>query len=120
MLIDWGLAYDCASEPDAAIAKLREAAALDPKAHVYTQIAMVYAKQSRWPEALEALAQAEKLDPNYAITYYYRGGIRAKTNDFAAAVADYQRALALGLDPSVEASVRQGLAFAQQQLRSPR
>ena len=51
------------------------------------------------------------------MTYYYRGGIRAKTNDFAAAVADYQRALALGLDPSAEPSVRQGLVFAQQQLR---
>jgi protein O-mannosyl-transferase len=116
LLVDWGLAYDDAGQPDLAVAKLRQAAAMDPDAHVYSQIARVYAKQSRWPEALEALAQAEKLDPNYAITYYYRGGIRAKTNNFAAAVADYQRALALGLDPSVEASVRQGLAFAQQQL----
>jgi hypothetical protein len=61
-------------------------------------------------------SRAEKLDPSYALTYYYRGGIRAKTNDFAGAVADYQRALALGVDPLVGTSVRQGLAFAQQQL----
>jgi tetratricopeptide (TPR) repeat protein len=116
LLLDWGLAYDDAGRPDLAVAKLKQAAALDPDAHVYSQIARVYAKQSRWPEALEALAQAEKLDPSFAMTYYYRGGVRAKTNDFAGAVADYQHALALGVDPLVETSVRQGLAFAQQQL----
>ena len=38
----------------------QEAAALHPSAHVYSQIGMVYAKQSRWQEALDALAQAEK------------------------------------------------------------
>jgi len=116
LLVDWGLAYDDAGKPDQALAKLKQAASLEPGAHVYTQIARVYAKQSRWGEALEALAQAEKLDSNYAMIYYYRGGIRAKTNDFAGAAADYQRALALGIDPSAEPSVRQGLAFAQQQL----
>jgi protein O-mannosyl-transferase len=95
VLVDWGLAYDCADDPDAAVAKLREAAALEPKAHVYTQIAMVYAKQSRWPEALEALAQAEKLDAGYDMIYDDRGGIRANAGDLAGAAADYQRALAL-------------------------
>ena len=117
LLVDWGLAYECAGDPDAAIVKLREAAALDPTAHVYSQIGMVYAKQSRWPEALAALAVAEKRDPYYSVIYYYRGGIRAKTNNFAAAVADYQHALAL--DPSNEAA-RQGLQYAQQQLRLKR
>ena len=117
VLVDWGLAYDCSDEPDAAVGKLREAAALEPKAHVYTQIAMVYAKRSRWPEALEALAQAEKLDPNYAVTYYYRGGVRAKTGDFAGAVADYTHALAL--DPLMEPA-REGLAYAERQLGAPR
>ena len=117
LLVDWGLAYDCADEPDAAVAKLREAAGLDPKAHVYSQIGMVYAKRSRWPEALEALAQAENLDPNYPVTYYYRGGVRAKTGDFAGAVADYRHALAL--DPLMEPA-REGLTYAEQQLRAPR
>jgi tetratricopeptide (TPR) repeat protein len=115
LLVDWGLAYDDAGQPDEAIAKLKQAAAIEPTAHVYTQIARVYARRSLWPEALEALARAEKLDPNYATTYYYRGGVRAKTNDFAGAVADYQRALAL--DPSLEPAVRDGLAYARQQLR---
>ena len=117
LLVDWGLAYDCADEPEAAVAKLQEAAALEPQAHVYSQIGMVYAKRSRWPEALEALAQAENLDPNYPVTYYYRGGVRAKTGDFAGAVADYRHALAL--DPLMEPA-RDGLAYAERQLRRPR
>lgn len=117
LLLDWGLAYDCAEQPDAAVAKMRQAAALDSTAHVYSQIGMVYAKRSRWAEALAALGQAEKLDANYAITYYYRGGVRGKTGDFAGAAADYQRALAL--DPSLEPA-RQGLAYVQQQLRTRR
>lgn len=118
LLVDWGLACDCAGQPDEAVAKLQQAAALDPSAHVYSQIAKVYAGHARWPEALVALAQAGKLDPNYAVTYYYRGGVEASTGDFAAAVADYQHALALGIDPALAPAVSQGLAYAEQQLRA--
>ncbi len=117
LLVDWGLAYDRLNEPDEAIAKLREAAALDPTAHVYSQIGMVYAERSRWPEALEALAQAEKLDPNYDMIYDNRGGIRAKTNDLAGAAADYKHALALNPDND---HARQMLAIVEQQLSPPR
>jgi tetratricopeptide (TPR) repeat protein len=95
LLVDWGLAYECADQPGAAVAKLREAAALDPTAHAYSQIAMVYANQSRWQEALEALDQAGKLDANYDVIYDTRGGIRARTNDLAGAAADYRQAVAL-------------------------
>ena len=115
VLVDWGLAYDCANQPDAAVEKMREAAALEPKAHVYTQIAMVYAKRSRWPEALEALAQAEKLDPNYDMIYDTRGGIRAQTNDLAGAAADYRHALAA--NPSNE-HARQMLEIVEQQMNT--
>jgi len=97
------------------VAKLREAAALEPKAHVYTQIAMVYAKQSRWQEALEALAQAERLNPNYDMIYDNRGGIRARTNDLAGAEADYRRALAI--NPSNE-HAREMLGIVERQLSS--
>jgi tetratricopeptide (TPR) repeat protein len=115
LLVDWGLAYDCTNEPDLAVAKLREAAALEPKAHVYTQIAMVYAKRSRWQEALEALAQAEKLNPNYDMIYDNRGGIRARTNDLAGAEADYRHALAI--NPSNE-HAREMLGIVERQLSS--
>lgn len=117
LLVDWGLALDCVDQPEAAIAKFREAVALAPSAHGYTQIAMVYAKRAQWPEALEALNQAEQLDPKYPVIYYYRGGVRAKTGNFAGAVTDYRYALAL--DPQLEPA-RQGLAYVQQQLRNGR
>ena len=80
---------------------------MEPTAHVYTQIAMVYAKQSRWAEAMDALDTAQKIDPNFAMIYNYRGKIHFKNNELAAAAADYQRALAL--DPTL-ADARQELA----------
>ena len=110
-LVDWGLAYECAGQPDEAVAKLRQAAALKPTAHVYSQIGMVYARQARWAEALEALAQAEKLDPYYAMTYYYRAGVRVQNHDYAGAADDYRRVL--WLDPTNEPA-RAGLDYIQQ------
>ena len=66
LLVDWGLAYDGLNRMDDALAKLRQAAALDPTAHVYTQIGMVYAKRRHWTEAMDALDTAQKLDPSFA------------------------------------------------------
>jgi len=113
LLLDWGLALDCLNRPDEAIAKMREAAALDPIAHVYTQIAMVYAKRQRWSDALDALASAERADANYPILWVYRGGVHLSTNDAATAVKDYSRALAL--DPNNQ-QAQEGLAMAQRAL----
>ena len=113
LLLDWGLAYDCLNNADAAIAKMKEAAQLEPVAHVYTQMGMVYAKRQRWGEALEALAIAERADANYPVTYVYKGGVHLSTGDPAAAVKDYQRALALD---GTNQQAQQGLAMAQQAL----
>jgi tetratricopeptide (TPR) repeat protein len=114
MLLDWGLAYDCVNQPELALQKLRAAANLEPTAHVYTQMAKVYGERRRWAEALDALAVAEKLDPNFAITYAYRGKIYFNLNRPAEAVADYQRALAL--QSSLADVLREDLAAAQAKL----
>jgi protein O-mannosyl-transferase len=114
LLIDWALAYDCANQPDLALERLRQAASRDATAHVYTQIAKVYAERRRWAEALDALAVAEKIDPNYATMYAYRGKIFFNLNRVAEAVADYRRALAL--QPSLADVVQQDLAEAQAKL----
>jgi tetratricopeptide (TPR) repeat protein len=113
LLIDWGLAYDCVNQPELALEKLRQAAAMEVTAHVYTQMAKVYGERRRWAEALDALAVAEKIDPNFAITYMYKGDIALSLNHAADAVADYRRALAL--QPALDV-VRQKLAAAQAQL----
>jgi tetratricopeptide (TPR) repeat protein len=115
MLVDWGLAYDCLNQPGPALEKLRQAAALEKTAHVYSQIGMIYGKQSQWAQALDALATAEKIDPNFATTYVYKGLVHLNTNQPDLAVQDYQRALAL--DPTYKPAL-QGLAQAQARLPS--
>ena len=117
LLLDWGLAYDGLHQPELALAKLRQSAALDPTAQVFTQIAKVYAGQQRWAEALDALSTAERLDPNFAITYVFRGKIYLNTNRPAEAVDQYQRALAI--DPKVQDG-QHDLAIAQSMLRTGR
>ena len=113
LLLDWGLAYDGLNQPDIALEKFRQAAALEPSAHIYTQIGYIHAKRSAWNAAMEAFDTAQRLDPNYAITYMYKGQVRLATNQPAAAVPEFRRALAL--DPSL-ALARQGLTMAQQRL----
>jgi tetratricopeptide (TPR) repeat protein len=117
LLYDWGLTYDALHQPELALAKLHQSAALDPTVQVFTQIAKVYAGQRRWPEALDALATAEKRDSNFAITYVFRGKIYLNTNRPAEAVAQYQRALAI--DPKVQDG-QHDLAIAQAMLRTGR
>jgi tetratricopeptide (TPR) repeat protein len=117
LLLDWGLAYDGLHQPELGLAKLRQSAALDPTAQVFTQIAKVYAGQLRWAEALDALSTAEKRDPNFAITYVFRGKVYLNTNRPAEAVDQYQRALAI--DPKVQDG-QHDLAIAQSMLRTGR
>jgi tetratricopeptide (TPR) repeat protein len=115
LLLDWGLAYDHLGQFDQALAKFQQAALMQPTAHFYTQIGMVYAQQSRWPEALQALATAEKLDPKFPDTYTYRGKIYLNANQVPAAIQEYRRALAI--DPTLE-DARHDLALAEGRLRA--
>ena len=62
---------------------------------------MVYAKHSKWGEALAALARAEAIDPNFDMTYVYRGGVLESTGDKAGAAIQYQRALTLNPSNSI-------------------
>ena len=117
LLVDWGLALDCAGQAQPALAKLREAASIEPTAHVYTQIAKVYGEHSQWGEAQDALAEAQKIDASFPAIYAYKGIIDYQTNRFAEAIAEYRHALAL--DPTLEPA-RQGLAAAQRRLAAGR
>ena len=115
LLVDWGLAYDAVNRVDDALGKLRTAALMEPTAHVYTQIAVVYAKRGHWAEALDALAIAEKIDSNFAPTYAYRGNVFRATNQAALSVPEYQHALRL--DPDNQ-EAREGLRKALESLQS--
>jgi tetratricopeptide (TPR) repeat protein len=71
-------------------------------AHVYAEIGMVYGKRGRTQEALEALAEAEKINPRFMMTYVYRGNVYASLGDRAAAAREYQHALSV--NPSSQAA----------------
>jgi len=75
--------------------KLQQAAMLERSAHVQSQIGMVYAKHSKWEEALAALAKAQQLNANFEMTYVYRGQIFQSIGNKTAAAIEYKRALAL-------------------------
>jgi protein O-mannosyl-transferase len=98
LLLDWALAYDCAGNPQEAVAKFQQSAALRPSAHIYSQIGMEYGKMGKFPEALAALQTAQQLNPRFAMTYDYLGNVHAAQGNLVQAVADYQHVLAL--DPS--------------------
>jgi len=95
LFIDWGLAYDCLKQPEQALTKFKRAASMKATAHAYSQIGMIYGKEGKNAEALEALATAEKIDPNFDMTYVYRGGVRMSEGNVNAASEDFRHALAL-------------------------
>jgi tetratricopeptide (TPR) repeat protein len=117
LLVDWGLAYDCLNRPEQAIEKLRQAAAMEPSAYAYTQIAVVYAKRNEFPQALDALRIAEQIEPGYALTYVIRGKIRQKLGQSRAAADDLRTALTF--DPTNE-EAKEALVVAEQSLRGRR
>jgi tetratricopeptide (TPR) repeat protein len=103
LLLDLGLAYDGVGKPADAIAKLRQAAAIEKSAHVYSQIGMVYGKMGQYPQALDALATAIQLDPNFmgGVSYVYRGDVFSVQGNKLQAAAEYRRALAIDPNNSV-------------------
>ena len=100
LLIDWALAYDGVGKPAEAIGKLRQAAALEKSAHVYSQIGMEYGKMGQYPQALDALATAIQIDPNFmgGMSFVYRGDVFSVQGNQLQAAEEYRHALAI--DPN--------------------
>lgn len=110
LLIDWALAYDCVGNTNMAIAKLKDAAALQRTAHVFSQIGMEYAKQDKYAEALDALNTAIAIDPNFEATYIYRGNIYNLRGDLNKAAEEYRHALTLNPDSQAARQALQRIA----------
>jgi protein O-mannosyl-transferase len=110
LLLDWALAYDCAGNSQQALAKFQQAAAQHPNGYTYSQVGMEYGKVGKYPEALDALTIAQRLDPGFAMTYDYLGNIHAAQGNQAQAVEDYKHVLALDPHnaPALEALSRLG------------
>lgn len=91
--VDAALASDCIGKPAEAITQLRQAARIQKTAHVYATMGMIYGKYKRQAEALDALATAEKIDPNFETTYVYRGNVFLNDNDVPRATEEFRHAL---------------------------
>jgi hypothetical protein len=113
MLVDWAAAYDCARDPNAALAKYEAAAQIEPRAHAYSQIGRIYLNAGRVNEALAALNHAAAVEPSYPVTYLYRGMALSSVGQYSAAAEDYRRVLAL--DPT-NADAARGLNEAQSRM----
>lgn len=98
LLLDWGLAYDCAGNSAQAIAKFQQATELHPSAHTYSQLGREYGKSGKYAEALDALATAQRLDPGFSATYMTLGDVYLAQGDQVRARESYQRAVTL--DPN--------------------
>ena len=115
LLIDWALAEDCALQTSVAIGRLKQAAQMTPSAHVYSLIGMMYGKQGRVPESLDALATAEKLDPRYEMIFVYRGNDYLGIGNFSGAAAEFGHAISI--NPLNQIAIN-GLAMANKKLRA--
>ena len=114
LLLDWGLALDCAGRPGDALGKLEEAARKEATAHVYSLIGMVRGKQGQREEAFNALAQAIRIDRGFGLAYLYRGNVYMSAGEPEKAAEDYARAIRRMAENQV---AREALAKAQAAIR---
>jgi len=114
LLVNWAYSLDCAGHSDEAIQKLQEATRKESDPQAWALLGMVYGKQHKVTEAFSALDEAQKLNPSYVMTLAVRGNVYESIGDFANAIQQYQRAVAL--DPNNE-PVRQSLARVLSQRR---
>ena len=107
LLVDWANALDCAGREQEAATEFDAATRIYPQlAEAYVGLSSVYGKQHKLDDALKALAQAEQIDRGIVQIYINRGGVYSLQGNNAAAIKEYQYALAL--DPSNRAA-REGL-----------
>jgi tetratricopeptide (TPR) repeat protein len=95
LLATWGLTLECMGNRSGAIDKMRLAIAEQPSSQSYTALARLYLDSGMLSEAEQALAEAERLDSRWELTYVYRALMLIRRNDHAAATAQLQHALAI-------------------------
>jgi Tfp pilus assembly protein PilF len=93
LLVNYGLALDRGGHYDEALAKLRQAAALEYDPEVWTLIAQVYGQQHKTDEAFEALNRAQAIDAGFEMTYAIRGNVYESLGNMVSAAEQYRRAL---------------------------
>ena len=103
LLVDWANALDCAGQETGAITEFARAIHLNNQsAEAYVGLAMVYGKQRKLDQALNALAEAERADPSLPQIFLNRGAVFELRGDPAGAAEQYRHALAI--DPTNRAA----------------
>ncbi|WP_144053255.1 tetratricopeptide repeat protein [Xenococcus sp. PCC 7305] len=82
-------------------------------ARIYLEQALVYRKESQWPEAIRACEAALKLNPELAEAYKVLGDANQSLGEFSKAIGYYGKAIALKPD-FPEAYANLGSLYAQQ------
>lgn len=114
---DYAAALECDNQIDRAAAEYRKAIAVLPQARAWTLLAGLFGRQRRWDEALDALNQAEALDPSYAEIYSFRGGVYLHLQRFEEADAAYRHALQLQPGDTLSRTGLMKVAAARQSAR---
>lgn len=71
---------------------------IEPHADTYAYLAGAYLYLDRFDEAVAACERALELDPTHAVATFHRGIARFSQGAFAAALADFERAVDFGLE----------------------
>lgn len=95
LYVDWGLAYDCLNQQELALQKFHQAVAIKTNGLTRAYVGMALGKLQRYPESIEELNEAAKLEPTYDMTYYYRGVVHLLTNNLDKAQADFEKTLSI-------------------------
>ena len=114
MLMNWALAYECDQQPEMALRKMRESIALKPAAPAWASMGLLFARQGKVPEAMDALVRAQTIDASYTTTYLYRAKILQALNRVPEAIQNLD--FLLKIDPTNELA-RQTLAQLKGQAR---
>jgi tetratricopeptide (TPR) repeat protein len=110
LYVDWALAADCANRTSEALTRLEDALKLERSAHAYSLLGMVRAKSGDYTGALDALAQSEKINPRFTMTFVYRGNVHLARREWDPAIASFQQALSI--EPN-DPTAQQGLTRAK-------
>lgn len=110
LYLDWALASDCANKPGDALTHLEDAIRLESTAHAWSLMGMVRAKQGDYDRALEALANAEKVNNRFFMLYVYRGNIHMARREWDLAVVEFEKAVSV--EPG-DGTAQQGLQRAK-------
>jgi tetratricopeptide (TPR) repeat protein len=95
LLAHWSFAYECVGEPENALEKLEQSAALLPWPSTYLNMARHQLTLNRLQDAIGSLSRALNLDPRLEPAYLMRAGIFESEGDLLAAARDYEQALHL-------------------------